>query len=287
MHVFECVVGNRFEADEQATAAAARAQREQFLVACKQACRQSRPLDVQRRQCREQLACVIRVGDEVEVNENCTRRPRGTNLVDNFIDRLLVRLAAPGKRHNAEIATMRAAARRFEYVRSRIASGGHQVAPRPRSSGERQVGRLVIAGPQVAGNEVAQQFWPGIFGIADNDRIGVRLRVVGHQRDVWPTHDDPDPPLPEVRRDFIGALRRTGDNGDADQVDVEILRNILDAFVIHRQFVLDVVGNQCGQCRQCQRRISQRLPKDAAAMTVQRALRRQQCNPDHLSSLTL
>ena len=182
---------------------------------------------------------------------------------------------------------MRAAARRFENVCSRIATGGHQVTPRPGSSGQAQIGRLVIARLEVAADKVAQQFRPGIFGITDNDRIRMRLGVVGCERYVRSAHDNLDATLSKTRRNLVGALRRSGNNGNTDEVNVDIQRDILDAFVIQGELVFDLVRNQCRQRRQCQRRIPQGLAEDTAAMTVKGSFRRQQCNPDHPPYLIL
>ena len=84
----------------------------------------------------------------------------------------------------------------------------------------------------------------------------MRQRVVWDERDVRTAEHDRNAALAVVTCKFVGAVGSSGNNGHADDVDIEVRRNVFDAFVEQLQFVFDVVGDQRGQRRQRQGRVA-------------------------------
>jgi hypothetical protein len=76
-----------------------------------------------------------------------------------------------------------------------------------------------------------EQLRPRIFCVADDDGVGVRLRVFRDERHVRPAEDDGDAATSKVIREFVRAHRGSGDDGEADEIGVEIQRDIGDTLV--------------------------------------------------------
>ena len=139
-------------------------------------------------------------------------------------------------------------------------------------------GRLVVARLQLAVGKITQQLRPGIFGVADDDGIGVRLGVVGNERYVRPAEHDRDAALPKMIGQFISAHRRAGDDGQPNEVGIKIKRHIGNAFIEQLQINGNFRRNQRRQRGQRQRLVAQRFFPDAAAMPVKRPFRGNQNN---------
>ncbi len=150
---------------------------------------------------------------------------------DDIFDRFQVGFQPPGGGHYAKVATVDAGARGFEDVRGQKAAALHQLAAREGTVGQAQVWVLVITRFHLPGGEIAQQFGPGIFGVAGDNGIGVGLGVFGDERDVRPTQHHRDAPAAVVVGQLISADGRAGDNRHADQVGLQGQVNVFDAFV--------------------------------------------------------
>jgi hypothetical protein len=135
---------------------------------------------------------------------------------------------------------------------------------------------VVIALSHLARGEIPEQTRPCLLGIADDDGIGVRSGILRCQGDVRTAQYHGDAPRTEIRGKLVGAHRRPGNHRHTDQIDLEIRRNHLYAFVEDRQLMLDLVRYQRGERRQGQRRVSQRLLEDSTAVAIERAFRRYQ-----------
>ena len=101
---------------------------------------EAEPAHAQRNQRLEQLGRVGAVGDQVEIDEDDAALADPPDVLDHVADRLLELLAAPGGRHHAELAVVRAAARRLEHRLGEEVPPVEQLAARERQVGELEVG---------------------------------------------------------------------------------------------------------------------------------------------------
>jgi hypothetical protein len=80
----------------------------------------------------------------------------------------------------------------------------------------------------------------------------------------------------EVAGKLVAARRAAGDDRDADQVGVEVERRVADALVVEREFGVELGRRQRRQGGERERLVAQRLLEDAAAVSVERAFRREE-----------
>ena len=92
-----------------------------------------------------------------------------------------------------------------------------------------------------------------------------------------PAQHDRDPSASQAIGELVGAHGRAGDHRQADQVGLDPLRvNVLDPLVETDDFRVQLGRDQGRQGRQGERHVAERPPEDAAAVPVQRPLRRDQ-----------
>src|SRR4051794_20242376 len=97
---------------------------------------------------------------------------------NNLLDWPLQRFASPRGRHDTEIATMDAAARRFKDVVGQVTPARKQFAPGERTVRQIEAGLLIVAWLERARGKIANQRGPGIFRVTDHDRVRVGRSVV-------------------------------------------------------------------------------------------------------------
>lgn len=205
-------------------AAALRHQVHQRRIAADQAGRKAEPAHFQRDQRGEQLARIGDVGNQVEVDEQDVACADPADVLDHMRDRLLELLASPRRRGDAEFAVVGTRPGRLEHRLGQVVALVEQLAAGEGQVGELEVRPLFVARLHRAAREIAQQSRPALLGIADADRVGVGLRLVGLQGDVRPAEHDGAPALAEFAREFIGAGRAAGDHGHADEIGVDVER---------------------------------------------------------------
>ncbi len=220
-----------FQTHQQAFAAAARGQFQQFQVISQQNRGQPVPLNFQRHERGKESQSIATVGDEIQIHENEFSRAVLVNVGHHIFDRFLIRLAAPCCRDDAEIAAMNTAARGLKHVIRQKTMAGQKLAARERTVRKIKSGGLVITRLHLAIRKVTEQLRPRIFGIAGDDGVGVWLGVVRDKRHMRPTQHNLNTTLPKVIRQFVGANRRPGDNGQPNEVGIQAERHVGDAFV--------------------------------------------------------
>ena len=105
----------------------------------------------------------------------------------------------------------------------------------------------------------------------------MRLRVVGDQCHVRPAQHDRDAAASQAIGELVRAHGRAGDHRQADQVGLDLLRvDVLDPLVETDDLRVQLRRDQGRQGRQGERHVAERPPEDAAAVPVQRPLRRDQ-----------
>ena len=126
---------------------------------------------------------------------------------------------------------MVAAARCFEDACLYMLAARDQVPARARAIGKAEIRRLCVALPHLAGHKITQQFRPRVFRVTHYKSVRMCGRIVGYKRYVGTAHDDRNAAIAKMSRKFVRALGSACNDSDADEVDIEILGNILDAFV--------------------------------------------------------
>ncbi len=273
-HVAQARIADALEADQEPAATAPRHQLHQLGVAPDQAGREAEPAHLERNKRREQLGRISAVRDQVEVDEDDPPGANAPDIGDHMSDRFLELSAAPGSRHDAEFAIVRAGARGLEHRLGEEMAFVEQLPPGKRQVGEGEVVPLVVTPLHAPAGEVAQQLRPGLLCIADADRIGVLRRFLRHQRDVRAAEHHLDLARAVVPGQLIAARCASGDHGDADELGIEIARYVGDAFVVEREVDRELVRRERGKRGERQRLVTQRLLEDAAAVAIERSLRR-------------
>ena len=115
---------------------------------------------------------------------------------------------------------------------------------------EIEVGGLCVASPPAAGDVVAQQAGPLVLGVADHDGVGVGLGIVGDEGHMGPAEHHGGAPPAEVLRQLVGPGGGAGDDGQADDVGVEVRIDVLDALVDADHLGVELTGHERGQRRQ-------------------------------------
>src|SRR4051794_19407128 len=105
----------------------------------------------------------------------------------------------------------------------------------------------------------------------------MRRRILWDKRHMRTSEHYSGSPLAETVRELVCPAGSAGNYRQADQVRLQIKRNLSNALIKQLNIDWQLRRNQRRECRQCERLISQRLLPDAAAMAVQRALRRNKC----------
>src|SRR5438094_77765 len=90
-------------------------------------------------------------------------------------------VSRPGDRHHTEVAFIRATAYRLHGVERDIPFSLQQVAPGLRDVGEAIARFLIVARLHLPCRKVAQELWPRLFCIADDDGVRVRLSLFGNK----------------------------------------------------------------------------------------------------------
>src|SRR5208337_1459922 len=145
-----------FQPHQKTAAATVRRQFKQLGIVRQQNRGKTVPLQPHRNERLEQPNRIITVGDQVQVHENELARAVPADILNYVVDRLLVRLASPRSRHNAEIAVVNAAARGLEDVVGQVSAAWQEVAARERTVGKIQVRSLIVSRSHPTFDEVAQ-----------------------------------------------------------------------------------------------------------------------------------
>ena len=146
-------------------------------------------------------------------------------------------------------------------------------ASRKRPSRKSQTRGLNISRTQCSRLQIAKQLGPRVLGVANNDAVGVRVRVVWHQRDVRASENHWYAARSEVRGQFVCARGSAGNDRHADHIRGKVQVDVFDAFIDEGEFGIEFGRNERRESGERQRRVTKRAPEDAAAMAIQRSLR--------------
>ena len=265
---------DRFQTHQQAAAAAARGQIQQFDIVAQQRGRQTVPAQPEWDQRFEQLGRVGLVGDQIQIDEDRFPRPLAADVFHDLLDRLLQRPTPPSGRHNAERTVVDTAASRLEHVRGEEFPARQHAAVGKRRTGQLERRGLDVPRLQAAGGPVAEQPRPFLFGIPDHDAVGMGLCIVRHEGHMGTAQHDADPAAAEMTRQLVRAPGRAGDHRHAYDVGLKIQVDIGDPLVDADDVRVQLGRHEGCQRRQRQRHVPQRLAENSAPMTVQRPLRR-------------
>ena len=134
---------------------------------------------------------------------------------------------------------MRAAARDDDRVRHEIEMPLDQIAPDRRKAGQRPERRSIHA-LRAAAPEIGEELRPGVLAGAEEDRVGVRGRLVRQRRHVQSAKRDVRAPPPVVIGDAIGAVRRRDVDLNHDEVRRVVQVERLDVLVLNLHVVVIV-----------------------------------------------
>ena len=65
----------------------------------------------------------------------------------------------------------------------------------------------------------------------DDDGVGVRLRILGDEGDVGAAENDFDAALTKFGSEFVGAHRGAGDDGESDEIGLQVGGHVGNSFV--------------------------------------------------------
>lgn len=132
----------------------------------------------------------------------------------------------------------------------------------------------------MAGGEIAEKLGPSVFGVTNDNGIGVGLGIRRNKSDMWAAQDGGDPTGAELGREFVGAWCSAGDDSQANEIGLEGCGHILDAFIDQRQLDIQFRRNESGQSGEGERLIAKRFAEDSPAMAVEGTLGRDEGNAD-------
>jgi hypothetical protein len=101
---------------------------------------------------------------------------------------------------------------------------------------------------------------------------------------VRSAEDHGDAARTEACRQLVGARCGAGNDRDANDVGIDIVGNVGDALVNEGELWIEVRRRERRQRGERQRRVAQRPLENAAAMPVQRALWRDERNPQRCTT---
>ena len=245
-NLVDACLRNGFKPDEQLFAATARGQLEELVVFRRINTRLAAPPFAERRQGSEERLGVLHVGGNIVVPHDDDLAAKGSVLARDGFDRTVARLALVHHRQGAEIALMRATARR-EQNAVRMVATMKQVVPRDRSLIEGRGFEAAVACAVPPGFELRQELRPFPLGFSDKDHVGVRLRFIGHQGDVRSAQRHRDSALPKAGCHLVDVRRAGSVERDRNQVcrgvKVDRFHNFVD--MAHRP----MRRHKCGQVR--------------------------------------
>ena len=126
-------------------------------------------------------------------------------------------------------------------------------------TGETQTRGHGVARTERPGGRVPSSCGPRILGVAHHHRVGVRLCVLGDQRDMRPAENDRDAARPEVIGEGVGADGGPRDDRESDEVHVEVERDVRDALIDATDGVRQLRRDERRERRQRERLIAERL----------------------------
>src|SRR5437879_12357692 len=88
------------------------------------------------------------------------------------------------------------------------------------------------------------------------------------------TKDDRDAAFAKMPGQFVRTDRSTGYDCQSDEVSIQIQRDIADSFINQLQFSMNFLGHERGKGRESERLITEGFAKNAAAVPIERTLRR-------------
>ena len=145
---------------------------------------------------------------------------------------------------------MRAAARCLDAVNGGVAFLLQQVAAGDRHAGQDASRGGKVARPDRPPREIAQQFRPGLFAVAQHQRIGVPGRLLRQQCRVHTAQHHGVPPRSQFVGNLVGPRGRARDGRYADQIGLETQVQWLHALILDRDLGLQFRRHQGSQRRQ-------------------------------------
>ena len=99
-------------------------------------------------------------------------------------------------------------------------------------------------------------------------------RIIGYERHVRTAKNNRHTAPPKMIGQFIGTHCRAGNDGESDQVRVEVQWHVCDSLIVQFQVNVQFRRDQGGKRSQGQWLISQRFLPNPATMPIQRTFRR-------------
>jgi hypothetical protein len=198
-------------------------------------CRLGDPVLAQRAEGRKHPLGVVAIGRQVVVDEDEQSSRQVLDLGDHFFDRPLALGTVVKCGDRAEIAAVRASARRLHGADSGIPSRRQQVAGRTLEAHQR---RLLIAvdTSESAIGSVRGDLAPNAFRLADHNRVGVPDRFLRTERWMHAAKHHGNAPPAEAAGNLVGPRRRRRHAANADQIHVRVPRDFVDLLVHNANF---------------------------------------------------
>ena len=95
--------------------------------------------------------------------------------------------------------------------------------------------------------QIIKEFVDYEFNFADNDRIAMLERLLGHEAGMHPAHHDGYASGAELVGNLISAVDVTGHRGDSDEIGLQVEINGFNVLIGEDHFVL-IARNRCGDC---------------------------------------
>jgi hypothetical protein len=165
---------------------------------------------------------------------------------------------------------MRATPRGLDAVSGDVEMALDQVAPWIGTAGEREVGAFAIDRTHRPATPVPQELGPALFGVPDDNRMGMERRLLGQKGGMRTAEDHGGAARAVVVGPGIAAHARAGDRGDPDDVGVQVRRNGLDGLVVNLDLGFVLGWNEAGECREREGSVV-KGPREHSVVAVHRA----------------
>ena len=234
------------EADEDALAAAAHEEIEEFVVVGGVDAGLADPADVQRDEGAEKIFGLGEVGGDVVVDEEeeFFLALEGGEFGEDIDGGTAGLGGGEDGLHGAELAVEVAAATGLDEADGEVAFAAEDGAVGAEPD-ERRAGGLAVEFFEAAVAGVVEDAGPEDFGFAADDGLGVAGDLVGAERGVEAAHDDGHAAAAIVGGDLVGALGGVGFDAEGDEVGGLVERDRLHAVVVKPD--LDVARGEAGE----------------------------------------
>jgi len=173
----------------------------------------------------------------------------------------------------AELAGMVAAAGGLDHSDQGI--GPEEIPPRDGHIVHYRGLTLLVSGLQSAGGGIFKQLGPDVFGLADDNGVGVLEAFLRHQAGVHAADDDFGALLAESIREVKGSLRGESGGGDSHQVEVPVVGDFVPVMVHDRHVVSLRKGGQNTEVQ----RLEGNMRQEAVHAVLDEPARLEQENP--------